>query len=207
MSDVLDVKKRSESGTQAAKRLRTAGRVPGVLYGHGQETVSVSVATDQLHSAVRHGGKVVDLRGDLTEKALITEVQWDTYGQDLLHFDLLRIDAGERVNVTVALELRGEAPGTKEGGVVELISHEVEIECPADVLPDKFEININDLHVNESIKMSDIELPAGATLLSPEDAIVVTCNEVVEELEEEGVAETMEPELIGRKPEDEDDQE
>jgi large subunit ribosomal protein L25 len=199
MSDVLDVKLRGETGTSAAKKIRRAGRIPAVLYGHGRENVSLTVGSEQFLSAIRHGGKVVDLRGDLDEKALIRDVQWDTFGANVLHFDLARVDAGERVRVTLPIELRGEAPGVKEGGVVSHVTHQVDIECPIDVLPERIEVNLNALHLGHAIKMAELTLPEGAKLLSPADEVVVACGAAIEVSEEATVAEAGEPEVIGRK--------
>src|SRR5690606_21134209 len=110
MTEVFNVTKRDESGRQANKRLRRNGHIPAVLYGHGEASVSLAVKRDEVAAALRHSGKVVDLRGEVTESALIREVQWDAFGIEVLHVDLVRVSAGETVDVTISLQLRGEAP-------------------------------------------------------------------------------------------------
>src|SRR2546427_207013 len=109
---VLATQERKENGTRNARRLRRQGRVPGVVYGHGEATISVSLAADELIKAIRHGVRVVDLAvAGKKDKALIRELQWDPLGHDILHVDFARVSADERITVEVRLELRGTAPG------------------------------------------------------------------------------------------------
>ena len=95
---------------------------------------------------MRRGSRLVELQGGVNETALIRGIQWDTYGLEVLHLDLARVSAGEKVRVKLSLELRGEAPGTREGGIVEQVLHDVEIECPAAAIPDRIEVSIRGLH-------------------------------------------------------------
>ncbi len=206
MADVLEVSKRDAQGKRLMRRLRGSGFVPAILYGHGEANVSLSVPRPQLMSTIRRGHKLVDLKGELSEQALIRAVQWDTYGVDVLHVDFTRVSLGEKVKITVAIELRGEAPGAKEGGVVELVIHDVEIECPVDAIPDKFELRVGNLHLGQSLTLADLPLPEGARLLGDPESIVVHC--VTPKASEEDLAaplEAIEPELIRKeKSEDED---
>jgi large subunit ribosomal protein L25 len=207
MAEVLQVKVRDEAGSNAVKRVRRAGNVPAVLYGHREANVSLSVPSDQLHAAIRHGAKMVELQGDISDTALIREVQWDALGHRVLHIDLTRVSATEKVRVTIPVELRGEAPGVRQGGMIEHMVHEVEIECPAASLPERIEVNINALQVGDAIKLGDLKLPEGVVLLGDEDDMVVHCLAVAEMSEEEeaAAAEAGEPEIIGRKAEEEED--
>jgi large subunit ribosomal protein L25 len=206
MAEVLQVKVRDEAGSNAVKRVRRAGNVPAVLYGHREANVSLSVPSDQLHAAIRHGAKMVELQGDISDTALIREVQWDALGHSVLHIDLTRVSATEKVRVTIPVELRGEAPGVRQGGMIEHMVHEVDIECPAASLPERIEVNINALQVGDSIKLGDLKLPEGVVLLGDEDDMVVHCVAVTElSEEEEAAAEAGEPEIIGRKAEEEED--
>lgn len=205
MADELNVSFREETGSAAAKRLRKAGKIPAILYGHGKESVKISVAADELDAAIRHGSQVVNLKGQLNESALIREVHWDAFGVDVLHFDLNRVDADEVVVVSLAFELRGDAPGSREGGVVELMLHDAEFECPANAIPEKIEVNINELHLNESISLGDVELPERVKMTDDPETTIVACHEPTAELEEEEVADGAEPEVIGHEAEDEED--
>ena len=102
-----------ETGTRVARRLRKAGLVPAVVYGHKEATIAVTVKADELTKAIRHGVRVVDLKvdGKAPEKALIREVQWDHLGKDVLHVDFARVAADEKITIEVRVELRGIAPG------------------------------------------------------------------------------------------------
>src|SRR5688572_18407076 len=147
MSELLHVENRKSIGKRNNARLRRAGRLPAVLYGHGEEAVSLTLAADQLEASLRHGAKVVDLDGAASGKALLQDVQWDTFFHEVLHVDLLRVRAGERVTVDVPIELRGESPGVANGGVLEMLIHSVEIEVALDVIPDKLHLSIKNLQV------------------------------------------------------------
>jgi large subunit ribosomal protein L25 len=204
MSEVLQVAKRDTRGTRHARRQRQAGQIPAILYGHGKESISLTIDEAEMATALRHNARLVELAGDVTEKALIRDIQWDTYGVDVLHVDLTRVAADERIQVNVAVELRGDAPGVKEGGVVEHMVHELEIECFAESIPEKLEVNINSLNVGESLQVSTIELPDGVKVLVPDETVIVQCVEAqVEEELEETLPGAVEPEVIGRKAEDE----
>ena len=207
MSDVLNVKKRTTRGTSQAKRERAAGQIPAILYGHGESNESLSIRKDELDAAIRHGSQVVSLQGDLSENAFIREVQWDAFGVDVLHVDFTRVSASEKVETAVEVELRGEAPGAKMGGVVSQSAHSVEILCPAMKIPEKLELTINDLEVGQSLTAADLELPEGASLISEPEMVVVACIEAstLEQDEEAGEAIPGEPEVIGRSADEEDE--
>jgi large subunit ribosomal protein L25 len=198
MAAELEVEIRRDLGKHNTRRLRRAGRVPAVLYGHGKENVCLAVPTEPLDALVQHGNRLVTLTGALSESAFLREVQWDVWGTHVVHVDFTRISEHEKVEVQVAVELRGEAPGVKEGGVVEHLVHEVEIECPASAIPEKLNVNINHLKLHDSITLAELELPEGATVLRDPATVVVQCVEPVEVPEEELVeAEAGEPEVIG----------
>lgn len=206
MAEEINVQLRETRGKRDSRRLRAAGAIPAVLYGHGEETVSLSVPAHQIEAAVRHGSRLVLLSGAVDQQAFIRELQWDTWGMNVLHVDFARISAHERVEVQVAVELRGEAPGLKEGGVVEQLVHDIQLECEAGDVPEKLEVNINHLNLNGSITAGDLELPGTAKVLSPLDTVVVQCIEPAAVPEEEvAAAEEAEPEVIGRKPEEGDE--
>src|SRR5690606_23263883 len=109
-TETLTVEKRTESGKLATRRLRREGRLPATIYGHNEPAISLSVCADQLSATLRHGAKVVQLKGDLQEQALLQEIQWDTYAREVLHVDLLRVAKGERVKVEIEVAGRGDAP-------------------------------------------------------------------------------------------------
>lgn len=204
MVDELNVQLRETRGKRHARRLRNAGWVPAVLYGHGEEPVSLSVSTEELDGAVRHGTRLVNLIGAVRQQAFVRELQWDTWGIHVLHVDFTRISAHERVQVQVTVELRGEAPGIKEGGVVEQLLHVVQIECEVTAIPEKVEVNVNHLNLGDSIGVQQLEISEGAKILGDAEAVVVHCVQPMVAPEEvEAEAEEAEPEVIGRKAEEE----
>jgi len=206
MTATLPVTLRSETGTAAIRRMRQNARVPAILYGHGETNVNLSLETNVIASLLEQGERTVELRGAVSETVLIREVQWDSFGRHILHLDFQRVSAREKVEVTVAIELRGEAPGVKQGGVVEQLLHEIDIECPATAIPKSFEVNINDLDLNDIVRADSLELPDGAKMLIETETIIVQCVEMAPEAEageEGGAAEHAEPEVIRRESEGE----
>ncbi len=201
MAEQMLVELRDQRGKMNNRRLRRSGKIPAVLYGHGQENVCLHVSAETLSSALRHGSRLVDLTGAVNESAFIRETQWDTWGTHVLHVDFTRISADEVVEVSLNIELRGEAPGVREGGVVNQLIHSVNISCPAGAIPDKLQVNINHLKLEGKITLAELQIPQGAKLLVDDlEAIIVQC-EVPQELPEEvpaaAEAAAGEPEVIG----------
>ncbi len=201
MAEVLKTQKREPKGKLHSRRLRDSGAVPANLYGHGESNVYLSVAADELRAALRHGARVVDLQGVVSEKAFIRELQWDTFGTDVLHVDFTRVSADERLEVSVTVELRGVAPGTKDGGMVEHVVHELDIECLAIEIPEKLTGRVTSLGIGDSLLAKDVELPPGVKLISDPEMVVAHC--IMPQVEEEGegapTAEGAEPEVIKRE--------
>jgi len=143
-----------------------------------------------------------------SQKALVRDVHWDTFSTEVQHIDFQRVDATERMVVEVPVELRGTPQGVIDGGVLDQQMHTLEVEATAASLPEKIEIRVNDLNIGESIHVSDItDLPEGVTLQTPADSLVVQVNEAVELKEEEETGEEgiAQPELVGRKEEDDEE--
>ncbi|GHT41489.1 50S ribosomal protein L25 [Planctomycetales bacterium] len=195
----LTVKLRDVHGKRRNKRLRNTGFVPAVLYGHKLDSKSLSIPLEELEVIIRHGNRFVALSGELNEKAFIKDIKWNTWGNEVLHVDFARVSEHEKIHVTVPVELRGEAPGTKSGGVVKHSLHAVELECEASAVPEKIDVNINHLEFNVTLHIKDIEFPKGVKPLIDADAVVVSCAAPVEISEEETEAGEGEPEVIGRK--------
>ena len=107
------------------KRLRQTGKIPAVLYGHGEGTVMLTASEKEINKMIDAGSHIIDLAGEVSGTALVKEVQWDALGSNVLHLDLARVDANEKVEVTLQVVLHGEAPGVKDGGVVSLVRKEL----------------------------------------------------------------------------------
>ena len=198
MSDTLEVVPRTSGGSRESRRLRRAGMVPAILYGHGGKCVELAAKREAVEAVVRHGSRFVELTGAVKEGAIIRELQWDAMGSDPLHVDLLRVSKTDRVKVKVPVDLKGECPGQRAGGILNLVLHEIELECTADAIPDHVHAQVGHLEVGHSIKVHDLQLPKGAKALIDGDETVVTCMLPTKKAEEAGVAGTAEPEVIGR---------
>jgi large subunit ribosomal protein L25 len=200
----LVVKRRKEQGSRACRRLRAGGFVPANLYGHKQETVPLSVAAAEVTPLVRSGARVldVDLDGKL-EKVLFREVQWDHLSKEIVHVDLLRVDPNEKLTLEVKVELKGTAPGTLSGGVLDHALRTLTIECLAIGIPDSVQVKISALEIGQALHVREIEVPPHTRILNNPEAVVVRVAQPVAEIEtvaavvgEEGPAQ---PEIIGRK--------
>ena len=166
--------------------------------------MSLTLLRKEIDKIVGHGGHIVELKGAVTDGALIKEVQWDAFGSSILHVDLTRIDANEKVEVTLPVELKGSAPGTKNGGVVSHLLHELTIVCPANKVVDLLTLKINDLELDQSLTAADVELPEGAELAGESTDVIATCAEPTEAPESEADDDAAaEPEVIGEKKEEE----
>ncbi len=195
----LVVRLRAEQGSAACRRLRWSGLVPGNIYGHNAPPVSVVIGSDQLTPVLMSGAKVVDVELDgKIDKAVVREIQWDTFGRKINHFDLLRVDPNERVSIVVPLELKGTAPGVVMGGVLEHVMHSITIDCLAYQIPDSIAVRIGSLALGKSIHVSDLVLPEGSHAHAAPDAIVV--HVVTAKMQEETAnASPLEPEVVGKK--------
>ncbi len=173
MTDVLQVELRDQLGTLATRRLRRSGKVPAVLYGHGEENKHLAIASTEVTNLLRRHSKTVSLTGAISDTALVSSMQFDALGIEVLHMDLIRVNLQEKVDVTVPIHRQGDAPGVHSGGVLLENVHEVEIRCPAGSIPDHVTIKVGDLQVGGHKLASDISLPEGVELLTPGDTVVL----------------------------------
>ncbi len=199
-------------GTTACRRLRNQGLIPANMYGHGQTPVPLSIHEIDFRPVLATGHHVVDLKlGTEVQKALVRDMQWDTFSTSVQHIDFLRVDATERMRVEVPVELRGTAPGVIAGGILDQPLHKLLIEAPAAGIPDHITLRINELELGQSIHVSQItELPPDVTIITPGDLVVVQVAapvELEETAAEEGEAGPAQPEIVGRKKAEEDTEE
>lgn len=205
----LSAESRSQSGKGTARKLRAAGRVPGVIYGHGRAPQSLSVATRELEKLLSHiaASTVVELALDgTTARTLIREVQRHPFRKQILHIDFQELVAGEKVSVDVPLVFVGTPEGVRlAGALLEQILHSVEVLVDPAQIPNHIDVDVSHLTTGHSLHVRDLPLPEGVEVLTDEDATVcavVAPRAAVEATTEEGGA--AEPELI-RKPKDEDE--
>lgn len=197
---LLKAEIREHTGTASAAKVREQGRIPAIVYGHKQETVAISLDAHNLVEGLHHGHRVVDIQiGKKKETMMLKDLQYDYLGKNIIHIDLVRVDASETVKVMVPIELKGTAKGTHEGGIIEEHMDHLEVECKVTDIPETIVVSIKEVGVGDSVHAEDIELPAGLKLVSSPSTVLVTCSLVAaakstEELEEE---EPAAPEVIG----------
>jgi len=192
----LDVEDRPERGTRAAKRLRREGYVPGVVYGGGSgDCTSFKVNALALRHVLVDGAALIDLKvGGKTRPVIVKDRHQHPVRDELLHIDLLEVRLDEKIQTQVNVHLEGaeEAPGIKEGGVLEHITHQLNIEALPTDIPDGIHVDVSGLEIAATMKLSEISAPQGVTFLDdPEETIIATVvvpTEVEEpEIEEETV--------------------
>ncbi len=180
--------------------------MPAIMYGHGQESVSLAVNTHEVELALLHGERVLDIEMEGgTESVLIKNVQYDTFGQEILHIDLTRVNLNEVVEVYVPVILRGTPAGVKEGGMLQQVTAEVAVECMVRDIPDEIRLDVNGMEIGDSFHASDLVLPTEGTIVDDPETVICTLSVVTEEEEPEEAAEeeaVLEPEVIGEKEEE-----
>src|SRR5438552_784611 len=169
----VTAKQRSELGSRANKRLRDSGFVPGVIYGHKEAVVPVTLPKKDLVNHINLGAHLFDLSVDgKSEKVLVKEVQYDHLGIEVLHIDFARVSLDEKVEVTVPLELKGTPKGEADGGVLQQVISELEVECVVTDIPNVIRHNVSDMALNDVLHIRDLKLPPGVKVLQDDDLIV-----------------------------------
>jgi len=200
----LKAEKRDPHGSRAVQRLRKAGRIPGIIYGHKQTPESIALDRHELEKQLELGAHLINVdMGGKAETCLIKDVQYDHLGMEPLHIDFARVDLTERVKVKVPLEMRGHAKGITAGGVITQQLMELEVECLVTAIPDSIRVNIADMELNQMLHVRELQLPNGVQALVDAEAIVVMCREPLVEVTPvagEGVAAegAAEPEVIAK---------
>jgi large subunit ribosomal protein L25 len=178
---LLKAEIREQTGSGNAEKVRKSGRIPAIVYGHKEEPVAISLDAHNLVEGLHHGHRVVDVQiGKKQEKMIIKDLQYDHLGKNIIHVDLMRVDVAETIKVAVPIELKGVAKGTHEGGVVEVHTNSIEVECKVTDIPKSIVINVKEVGLGDTIHASDIELPAGVKLASASSTLLVICNLVTE---------------------------
>lgn len=200
-STKLDVTSRDAEGSRAARRLRRSGRVPGVLYGGVGESLGFDVDARELRLALARSGAVLDLSvdGGKATPVVLKETQRDPVRGETVHIDLLRVRLDEAIHAVVPLELMGadDAPGVKEGGVLEQITRELNVEALPTAIPESIVHAIGEMQIGDTIGLAAIVMPEGVTLLDEvEEAVVATLSPPKLQVEEEEEVEA-ETELVG----------
>ena len=177
METKLVAERREGAGKGVARKLRAAGRVPGILYGHGEKPISLSVNSKELLHLFHHGGgsnALIGLEIDgASHLAIPREVQRDHIRGSFIHIDFLAVSRDETIKVMVEVTEIGEAEGVKAGGVVEHHLREVEVECLPQDVPERIEVDITAMELGDMLRVSDLSSPAGTTILTdPETSVI-----------------------------------
>jgi large subunit ribosomal protein L25 len=210
------VHKRDVTGTRAANRLRKSGLIPGVLYGHGKDAVLIAVEPHVLRDALgtsagTHAVLDVTLEGQTRgHKAIVKELELDRVKSTVIHVDLQEIRLDETIETTVSIRFEGDSKGVKAGGMLDESTREVTVKGVVTAIPEHLVLDISELDMNETLKVSDLQVPEGIEVLAEADEVLcsvlpprkVEAEEGVEGEEAvEGEAAT-EPELVGKKDEE-----
>ena len=199
MADNVDLqaREREERGKNAARRLRASGMVPAVLYGDGDgQTRALAVPDRVVDYTLHHLGDnaLYDVNlGAGTSTARIVDVQRDPVTGRLIHVDFAPVNMRERIEVTVPLHVVGESPGADEGGVLQQVAYEVQVESLPGDIPQELTLDVSSLGMNENLTLADLTLPEGVTLISDPEEVAATVTApteiTAEDLEAAGVVE------------------
>jgi large subunit ribosomal protein L25 len=197
----LEVEERPERGTRATRRLRRAGYVPGVVYGGSGDCVSFKVNSRVLRAALHDGSALIDLKVGSGNPlpVIVKDQQRDPVRGELIHLDLLQVRLDEKIGSTVAVEVQGgdDAPGVKEGGVLEHVTRELNIEALPTDIPERIVVDVSGLEIAGTMHLSELTPPPGVSFLDdPEETIIATITTPTEVAEPEIEEET---ELVGEE--------
>jgi large subunit ribosomal protein L25 len=205
---VVDVQARTETGTNACRRVRLSGQVPGVVYGLGKEPFSVAVESRRVEELLRlETGRNTLFKlslegGRQSRQVMIRELQRDPVSEKLVHIDFVRVDPTKKLHVRVPVQLIGTAEGVKnEGGVLDFVNRDVEVSCLPSNIPESLDVDVSELHVGQHVSVKDLSTAEGAEVLDDPDTIIavvaisraeVAAAEEVEEAEAAEAAEVAE---------------
>ena len=217
----LEAQKREAAGKGAARGMRRAGHLPGVLYGRKNEVIPIQINTRGFQDFLQNYGENAFINLEIvdhgTESVMVKEIQRDPVSNQLLHTDLLRISMDEPITSAATIVLVGSAPGIQEGGILEFPHRQLTLHCLPALLPEEIEVDISELEIDNRLSVEDISLPEGIEILDdPHTRIVAVVPPKVEEEptadediegEEELVDEDAEPEVISRRSDDDEEDE
>lgn len=210
MNWMIKAEKREVFGKNACRRIRKSGRIPAVLYGEGKPGVPLTLDRKDIIAILKsESGENTIFKVNFDSKsvdAMIKEVQVDPVTDQLLHADLIRISMEKVIRVSVPLLLQGDPVGVKtEGGFVDFMTRELDIECLPKDIPENLKIDISGLHLHQSLKVGDIVPPPGVRIISDPSTVVVLISvphkeeEAAKPAEEVAAAEPAEPEVIRKE--------
>ncbi len=203
MPTVIAAQLRTPGGKNVNRRLRKAGKIPAVIYGPGKPPVVVSVDPDDVKTILysesgRNTIFTISVDGAEQSNAMVKDYQLDPVQGHLLHTDFLEIAMDRLLELTVNVEIVGEAEGVKlDGGIMDIVTHSIEVECLPSDIPESIKVDVSHLKINDYIRVKNIQVDAKVKILSDPEIVVVTIvPPIKEEVPVEAVAEAAEPEVI-----------
>ena len=178
LDTVLAAEPRTTRGKNEARRLRVSGRIPAVVYGAFKDSQAVSINPKDVLKIIRsktgHNSIFdIDIAGVERVPVIVSDEQYDPVKSNLLHVDLRRIDLTRKLRVSVPVHVTGDSKGVKQqGGVLDVVTRTVEIECVPDDIPNQFDIDVTELMVGNAIRVSDLPIKEGVRVLTAGDAVV-----------------------------------
>ncbi|MCA1685061.1 MAG: 50S ribosomal protein L25 [Planctomycetia bacterium] len=200
--ETRDPQKNKGTGSRVARRLRKQGRVPAIIYGHKQDPVPIALAREAVWEMIKKSTHLAELSfNGSTETVLVRDVQWDHLGKEIIHLDFARVGVDESIETEVRLDVRGTAAGIAEGGLLEILVHDLQVTCRANAIPEAIRVDVSHLGLNQAIHVKDLTLPEGVKVENdPELLLIHVVTRAPEETEAVVAAEgTTQPEVI--KPE------
>jgi large subunit ribosomal protein L25 len=198
----LPISPREPEGSRATRRLRRSGRVPGILYGGDAEPLAFSVDARELRHALAATGAVLEVSdGASASPAVLKSAHYHPVRGETMHVDLLRVNLNVAIHAVVPLELTGgdDSPGVKEGGVLEQITRELNIEALPTMIPESISHDVSRMDINDTITLAELTVPAGITLLDdPEETTIATLSPPRVETDDDEIEE--ETGLVGEAP-------
>lgn len=204
----LTAQYRSQLGKSEVRKIRSQKRIPAVVYGSGVEPTPIHVSADDFLRAIRtKAGEnvVIDLKvGGTTKRfektVVIKEIQHHLITDAVQHVDFQVISLKEKITLKVPLRLQGESIGVKDGGVLDVVHHEIEVACLPTDIPERLDVDIAALKIGDSIHVSEMVFPEGVVSTLPQDEVVVAIHvPKVEEVSKPEEEVPTEPELVGKE--------
>lgn len=198
----LNASVRTEKGTGVARKLRQAGSVPAVVYGHGREAQSLTINTREVDKLLQQhsaGSTVIELNVEgKVAKTLIREIQRHPFKRNIVHIDFQELVAGEKITVSIPLRFTGTADGVRNsGGILEETMHQLHLRVDPSNIPSHIEVDVTPLTIGHSIHIRDLKLPEGVAVLDDPNATICVCTAPKTSTEgAEGEGGAAEPELI-----------
>ncbi|HTG70955.1 MAG TPA: 50S ribosomal protein L25 [Candidatus Udaeobacter sp.] len=207
MAIAMNADQRTSTTKGELRQLRLQGKIPGIIYGKQlTEAAQVTVDGKELQALLRsHPNAVIEINIPSHGKTsvMVSEIQRDQMSRQVLHVDFHQINMNENVRASVRIHADGDSPGVREGGILQVILHELEVQCLPGNIPDAVSIDVSSLAIGESLLVSDLKLPQGVESVAEPEQVVVTIlapqKELTEEEAEDAAVELIEAESGARE--------